>query len=151
MEHDMLTHPENCNCEGWKAMTPEVPDAEIVEVAEPTLAEVEIPPCPERYAVLYPFRFGTNDPVAWAGFTAKSVAEAIDVLSKMAHVTGSHGDLQFYRLGPPKPRMTEEEVNRLATELLSEAGWMDKNLPDPAMFEALIAFARRLGVLEQPS
>ena len=129
-------------------MTPEVPDAEIVEVAEPTLAEVEIPPCPERYAVLYPFRFGTNDPVAWAGFTAKSVAEAIDVLSKMAHVTGSHGDLQFYRLGPPKPRMTEEEVREIVRKFFVgvwETAPSEKNMLDG------MELARRLGVLEQPS
>lgn len=67
------------------------------------------------------------------------------------------GSIRVYRLGPPKPRMGEEEVRKIVKSFLHgrplplEAGIAGIQIDTEAYECDFIDFARRLGVLEQPS
>ena len=111
-----------------------VQNAEIVETPK-----VKLPPDEVHYAVMFPFDSETW--ISESGYSSPEEAQKIAINSRSR--IGPESAIRVYRLGPPKPRMTEAEVRAIAEQMTADAKW------DSMMIDILVNFVRRIGALPE--
>lgn len=138
-------------------MTPEAHDAEIVEKPRVELPEgMVIPPQPCVFASVYPIRIASGKPCWWAWLSSniESPEQAYGHAVSDQDRIGTFDQILLYRLGPPKPRMTEAEVRLKLHDCIRryDETYADHNLSDAEQATAErigMMLARELGVLPE--
>ena len=112
-------------------------DAEIVEKPK-----VELPPERDLYACKY------YDSINESWDSTIGFRSDADAIADAKRDDAVESSIRVYRLGPPKPRMTEAEVK---DTILQIAAFIAGDSHRECAVSAMQFLARRLGVLEQPS